>query len=324
MGLSLRRALDAPDADLVAAFGEDILPERDALVATIRESLDAEGLTGTRQDEPAAPLEGEAAPAAAEGTPAPAPSVAPIDPIAAFEERQQRAEEAAAASRAARQARQNRQQQGGESRSAYEDSDMSAMALAFAQAGGAEELLAAVDETPKQQRNRQEPKRKPEPVAEAKSEPVTEAESAAEPVADAAPEPVVAKEAIEPVSAEAAAEPVEAESEAAPVAEAASAKPASTRELGPAESEGTEWVAGTGENAVPEGFPIKGNASSRIYHPAESPSYERTIAEVYFASPEAAEAAGYRLPKGMQHAGEAAADAVTELAEQAAKAVEEA
>src|SRR5215217_5040253 len=46
MGLSLRRALDTPDDELVSVFGEGILEERDALVAKIREALEAEGLTG--------------------------------------------------------------------------------------------------------------------------------------------------------------------------------------------------------------------------------------------------------------------------------------
>ena len=44
MGLSLRRALDTPDADLIAVFGEEILTERDALAHRIRERLEAEGL----------------------------------------------------------------------------------------------------------------------------------------------------------------------------------------------------------------------------------------------------------------------------------------
>src|SRR5690606_21270276 len=46
MGLSLRRALDTPDADLIAVFGEEILAERDALAVQIRERLEAEGLDG--------------------------------------------------------------------------------------------------------------------------------------------------------------------------------------------------------------------------------------------------------------------------------------
>lgn len=72
----------------------------------------------------------------------------------------------------------------------------------------------------------------------------------------------------------------------------------------PGEGEGTDWVAGDGTQDVPEGFPLKGNASSRIYHPEESSSYNKVIAEIYFATPEAAEAAGYRLPKSLQPSGE--------------------
>jgi hypothetical protein len=40
--------------------------------------------------------------------------------------------------------------------------------------------------------------------------------------------------------------------------------------------------------------PIKGNASSLIYHLPGQPSYAKTIAEVCFASEEEAQAAGYR------------------------------
>jgi len=47
---------------------------------------------------------------------------------------------------------------------------------------------------------------------------------------------------------------------------------------------------------APEGFPIKGNEDSKIYHVPESPHYGRTVAEVWFASTEAAEAAGFEPP----------------------------
>ena len=47
-----------------------------------------------------------------------------------------------------------------------------------------------------------------------------------------------------------------------------------------------------GENP-PEGYDIKGNADSMKYHTTESPWYGRTIAEVWFSSTEAAEAAGF-------------------------------
>ena len=45
--------------------------------------------------------------------------------------------------------------------------------------------------------------------------------------------------------------------------------------------------------AQPDGFPVKGNANSRKYHTPESPYYDATIAEVWFATAEAAEAAGF-------------------------------
>ena len=53
-------------------------------------------------------------------------------------------------------------------------------------------------------------------------------------------------------------------------------------------------VAGDGTAACPPGFPVKGNAQSRIYHEPGQVSYPNTVAEFCFASPEAAEAAGFR------------------------------
>jgi len=47
---------------------------------------------------------------------------------------------------------------------------------------------------------------------------------------------------------------------------------------------------------APEGFEIKGNANSMLYHVPGSSHYDRTVAEVWFATPEAAEAAGFALP----------------------------
>jgi small subunit ribosomal protein S1 len=44
MGLSLRRALDTPDAELETVFGEGVLEERDRIVQQIREALEAEGI----------------------------------------------------------------------------------------------------------------------------------------------------------------------------------------------------------------------------------------------------------------------------------------
>jgi large subunit ribosomal protein L4 len=47
---------------------------------------------------------------------------------------------------------------------------------------------------------------------------------------------------------------------------------------------------------APEGYEIKGNASSMLYHVPGSAFYERTDAEFWFATAEDAEAAGFQLP----------------------------
>jgi len=61
-----------------------------------------------------------------------------------------------------------------------------------------------------------------------------------------------------------------------------------------AEAADTTYGEGSyvGENP-PEGYDIKGNADSMKYHTLQSPWYGRTIAEVWFNSTDAAEAAGF-------------------------------
>ena len=44
---------------------------------------------------------------------------------------------------------------------------------------------------------------------------------------------------------------------------------------------------------MPEGYPIKGNADSMKYHRPDGRWYEQTVAEVWFATAEAAEEAGF-------------------------------
>ncbi|GAA1946680.1 50S ribosomal protein L17 [Amycolatopsis minnesotensis] len=56
------------------------------------------------------------------------------------------------------------------------------------------------------------------------------------------------------------------------------------------------------DGSQPEGFPIKGNAGSKLYHTPDSPHYGQTVAEVWFATTEAAEAAGFSLPPSQQDA----------------------
>ncbi|MDQ2845482.1 MAG: 50S ribosomal protein L17 [Actinomycetota bacterium] len=55
------------------------------------------------------------------------------------------------------------------------------------------------------------------------------------------------------------------------------------------------------DGSEPEGFPIKGNADSMLYHVPDSAFYDRTVAEVWFATAEAAEAAGFQLPPSQRH-----------------------
>jgi len=54
---------------------------------------------------------------------------------------------------------------------------------------------------------------------------------------------------------------------------------------------------GDGTTTCVAGYPIKGNAQSLIYHDVGSRWYEQTIAEICFASIEAAETAGFRPAK---------------------------
>jgi hypothetical protein len=56
-------------------------------------------------------------------------------------------------------------------------------------------------------------------------------------------------------------------------------------------------IAGTGADDCPDGYAVKGNASSRIYHVPGGNSYDRTIPEFCFATAEDAEAAGFRAAK---------------------------
>lgn len=56
------------------------------------------------------------------------------------------------------------------------------------------------------------------------------------------------------------------------------------------------------DGSQPEGFPVKGNADSMLYHVPGSSFYARTVAEVWFATAEAAEAAGFTLPPSQRAA----------------------
>ena len=59
------------------------------------------------------------------------------------------------------------------------------------------------------------------------------------------------------------------------------------------------WVEVSGVQDCPDGYPIKGNITSRshIYHVPTSPVYAATDPEICFATEEDAQAAGYRPPR---------------------------
>jgi large subunit ribosomal protein L17 len=63
---------------------------------------------------------------------------------------------------------------------------------------------------------------------------------------------------------------------------------------------GADSHAALDDGSQPEGFPIKGNADSMLYHVPGSEYYDRTVAEVWFATEEAAEAAGFAVPPSQQ------------------------
>jgi large subunit ribosomal protein L4 len=71
--------------------------------------------------------------------------------------------------------------------------------------------------------------------------------------------------------------------------------------------DGSQSHAPLADGSQPEGFPVKGNADSMLYHVPGSSFYARTEAEVWFASADAAEAAGFQAPSSQRKAEETAA-----------------
>jgi small subunit ribosomal protein S2 len=121
-------------------------------------------------------------------------------------------------------------------------------------------------------------------AAQAEAAVVAAEEAEAAPAAEEAPAPA-AEEAPAPAAEEAAAPAAEeAPAAEAPAAEEAAAPAAATAEGSHAPLE---------DGSMPEGFPIKGNADSMKFHQPDGRWYEATVAEMWFATPEAATAAGY-------------------------------
>jgi large subunit ribosomal protein L17 len=90
-----------------------------------------------------------------------------------------------------------------------------------------------------------------------------------------------------------------------PAAEAAAPETASDVVVEESESD-EEHPYGAGSHAAPEdgsepeGYPVKGNADSMLYHTPDSEYYDRTVAEVWFKTEEDAEQAGFTKPPSQQ------------------------
>jgi hypothetical protein len=79
--------------------------------------------------------------------------------------------------------------------------------------------------------------------------------------------------------------------------EASAAAPAPAAADAIAPDEGEDSIPGDGSLDCPANFPVKGNATSKIYHLPDTSYYTVTRASVCFRSPEAAERAGFRASK---------------------------
>ena len=101
-------------------------------------------------------------------------------------------------------------------------------------------------------------------------------------------------------------EPVNAKPKHAVVAEAEAATKRSAKDAETTEDAGTDAapetavelpkgaVAPNEDGSAPEGYTVKGNADSGLYHEPDGQWYDQTVAEFWFASADDAEAAGFK------------------------------
>ncbi|WP_349238409.1 30S ribosomal protein S2 [Nocardioides sp. InS609-2] len=111
------------------------------------------------------------------------------------------------------------------------------------------------------------------------------------PAADAAAEKATDKPAAEVATEEPAAE--KATDEPAAEEPAAEIKPLADVSSATEGPHGADSAAALEDGSAPEGFDVKGNADSMKFHAPTSPWYDRTKAEVWFRTEEAAEKAGF-------------------------------
>lgn len=92
--------------------------------------------------------------------------------------------------------------------------------------------------------------------------------------------------------------PAERPAPAVAAAEAVPASPPGSADAEPAADAARPYGPGSAAadatGAGPDGWTVKGNADSGLYHTPSSPSWKRMRAEVWFESDAAAEAAGFK------------------------------
>ena len=87
-----------------------------------------------------------------------------------------------------------------------------------------------------------------------------------------------------------------AEARGGKVGDAQDLKEQAAKDVADADELPTGAHAPLADDAQPDGYEIKGNADSMLYHVPGSRFYNQTVAEVWFDTAENAEAAGYQLP----------------------------
>ncbi len=89
-------------------------------------------------------------------------------------------------------------------------------------------------------------------------------------------------------------QPADAPAEPSPAPAATEPADPAPSAVPPDEPFGAGSAAARPDGSAPEGFDIKGNANSKLYHPSDSPYYGRTKAEVWFRDEASAQAAGFQ------------------------------
>ncbi len=155
MGLSLRRALDTPDSELIEVFGPNALEERDELMQRIRASLEAEGIdVGAvldRRDASSSEESGPPEASASEATASSAPTAEaePAPPVGESEPAEVQVDAASTAPRPQPRPRSTPQPRPAVELPADIDGEpLSAMAMAFAMAGAPAELVVDAEQEP--------------------------------------------------------------------------------------------------------------------------------------------------------------------------------